>query len=223
MNEREANHQKPTWQSLHKSLFVSLGLFCRKYRSEDFGSCTLFFCTRFMRCRTVLTARSPDWQCLLGTFLFGARYPAWWPDAERQDDWRPRIGIKTRFRRMKSLCPDPCTDEHKDQWLFDADFLLLYFHVFAGSWSHFFWLLACWRRRWCFQHVAGLRRVFFLFFSPMKHIDRYITIWYVYIYICMRVEQKVRERGFLCVSLWVCNEQSRPKKNLKWQKMFFSG
>ena len=25
----------------------------------------------------------------------------------------------------------------------------------------------------------------------------------------MRVEQKVHERGFLCVSLWVCNEQSR--------------
>ena len=47
-------------------------------------------------------SRSPDWQCLLGTFLFGARYPAWWSDAERQDDWRPRIGVKTRFRRMKS-------------------------------------------------------------------------------------------------------------------------
>ena len=27
----------------------------------------------------------------------------------------------------------------------------------------------------------------------------------------MRVEQKVHERGFLCVSLWVCNEQSRLK------------
>ena len=27
----------------------------------------------------------------------------------------------------------------------------------------------------------------------------------------MRAEQKVHERGFLCVSLWVCNEQSRLK------------
>ena len=27
----------------------------------------------------------------------------------------------------------------------------------------------------------------------------------------MRVEQKVHERGFLCVSLWVCSEQSRLK------------
>ena len=27
----------------------------------------------------------------------------------------------------------------------------------------------------------------------------------------MRVEQKVLERGFLCVRLWVCNEQSRLK------------
>ena len=25
----------------------------------------------------------------------------------------------------------------------------------------------------------------------------------------MRVEQKVHERGFLCVRLWVCNEESR--------------
>ena len=25
----------------------------------------------------------------------------------------------------------------------------------------------------------------------------------------MRVEQKVHERGFLCVNLWVCSEQSR--------------
>ena len=33
----------------------------------------------------------------------------------------------------------------------------------------------------------------------------------VYLYVYMRVEQKVHERGFLCVSLWVCNEQSRPK------------
>ena len=30
-------------------------------------------------------------------------------------------------------------------------------------------------------------------------------------YTYMRVEQKVHERGFLCVSLWVCNEQSRLK------------
>ena len=109
-----------------------------------------FFGTRFMRCRSVLTARSPDWQCLLGTFLFGARYPAWWSDAERQDDWRPRIGIKKRFRRMKSKirsrklirlslqvtglsspCPDLCTDQHNDQGLFDADFLLLYLSCFC--------------------------------------------------------------------------------------------
>ena len=27
----------------------------------------------------------------------------------------------------------------------------------------------------------------------------------------MRVEQKVHERGFLCVRLWVCNEQSQLK------------
>ena len=27
----------------------------------------------------------------------------------------------------------------------------------------------------------------------------------------MRVEQKVHERGFLCVILWVCNEQSHIK------------
>ena len=41
------------------------------------------------------------------------------------------------------------------------------------------------------------------------------------IYIYMRVEQKVHERGFLCVSLWVCNEQSRLKFFLKWRKNFF--
>ena len=33
----------------------------------------------------------------------------------------------------------------------------------------------------------------------------------VFIYIDWRVEQKVLERGFLCVSLWVCNKQSRLK------------
>ena len=37
-------------------------------------------------------------------------------------------------------------------------------------------------------------------------------------YIHMRVEQKVHERGFLCVSLWVCNEQSRLNFFLKWRK-----
>ena len=38
----------------------------------------------------------------------------------------------------------------------------------------------------------------------------------------MRVEQKVHERGFLCVSLWACNEQSRLKFFfLKWGKYFF--
>ena len=47
MDEREANHQKPILQSLHKSLFVSLAVSCRKYRSEDFGSCTLFFLYTF--------------------------------------------------------------------------------------------------------------------------------------------------------------------------------
>ena len=131
-------------------------------------------------------SRSPDWQCLLGTFLFGARYPAWWSDAERQDDWRPRIGIKRRFLRMKSkissrkiiilsllvtglssLRPDLCTDQHKDQWLFDADFFIaLYFSRFCWFMIPFFLSLACRRRRWCFQHVAGLWRVVFLFFPP---------------------------------------------------------
>ena len=40
-------------------------------------------------------------------------------------------------------------------------------------------------------------------------------------YLYMRVEQKVHERGFLCVSLWVCNEQSRLKFFLKWRNNFF--
>ena len=46
-----------------------------------------------------------------------------------------------------------------------------------------------------------------------------LTLFYIYIY--MRVEQKVHERGFLCVSLWVCNEQSRLKFFLKWRNIFF--
>ncbi len=37
----------------------------------------------------------------------------------------------------------------------------------------------------------------------------------------MRVEQKVHERGFLCVSLWVCNEQSRLKFFSEMAKDFF--
>ena len=37
----------------------------------------------------------------------------------------------------------------------------------------------------------------------------------------MRVEQKVHERGFLCVSLWVCNEQSRLKFFSEMAKEFF--
>ena len=41
------------------------------------------------------------------------------------------------------------------------------------------------------------------------------------VYCILRVEQKVHERGFLCVSLWVCNEQSRLKLFLKWRKIFF--
>ena len=39
----------------------------------------------------------------------------------------------------------------------------------------------------------------------------------------MRVEQKVHERGFLCVSLWVCNEQSRLKFYSEMAKENFSG
>ena len=39
----------------------------------------------------------------------------------------------------------------------------------------------------------------------------------------MRVEQKVHERGFLCVSLWVCNEQSRLKFFSEMAKVFFFG
>ena len=35
----------------------------------------------------------------------------------------------------------------------------------------------------------------------MRVVDVYMCI-----YIYMRVEQKVHERGFLCVGLWVCNE-----------------
>ena len=37
----------------------------------------------------------------------------------------------------------------------------------------------------------------------------------------MRVEQKVHERGFLCVSLWVCNEQSRLIFFSEMAKYFF--
>jgi len=37
----------------------------------------------------------------------------------------------------------------------------------------------------------------------------------------MRVEQKVHERGFLCVSLWVCNEQSQLKFFFEMAKDFF--
>ena len=37
----------------------------------------------------------------------------------------------------------------------------------------------------------------------------------------MRVEQKVHERGFLCVSLWVCSEQSRLKFFSEMAKVFF--
>ena len=37
----------------------------------------------------------------------------------------------------------------------------------------------------------------------------------------MRVEQKVHERGFLCVSLWVCNEQSQLKFLSEMAKDFF--
>ena len=32
------------------------------------------------------------------------------------------------------------------------------------------------------------------------------------------LSKKVHERGFLCVRLWVCNEQSRLKLFLKWRK-----
>ena len=37
----------------------------------------------------------------------------------------------------------------------------------------------------------------------------------------MRVEQKVHERGFLCVSLWICSEQSRLKSFSEMAKVIF--
>ena len=56
-------------------------------------------------------------------------------------------------------------------------------------------------------------------FAPPRnsHIDRYSLLPLDSMFTYMRVEQKVHERGFLCVSLWVCNEQSRLKL-----KFFFS-
>ena len=137
-------------------------------------------------------------------FCLGARYPAWWTDAKRQDDWRPRIGIQKRFPRIKS----------KIRWgkitklslqvtglsSLCRDFLMRNsycstFHVFVCSWSQSFRLLAWWRRRWCFQHVAGLWRVFFLLFPPnaaefcwdceMKYI--YIYIYCALLKTCCRI------------------------------------
>ena len=52
------------------------------------------------------------------------------------------------------------------------------------------------------------------------HIHIY-TVNTVNIY--MGVEQKVHERGFLCVSLWVCHEQSRLKFFSEMAKVFFFG
>ena len=53
---------------------------------------------------------------------------------------------------------------------------------------------------------------------------KFFEIVFIYIYIDWRVEQKVLERGFLCVSLWVCNEQSRLKFFSEMAKVnFFSG
>ena len=41
--------------------------------------------------------------------------------------------------------------------------------------------------------------------SPLRWAQVRYGIYNIFIYIYMRVEQKVHERGFLCVSLWVCN------------------
>ena len=55
-------------------------------------------------------------------------------------------------------------------------------------------------------------------FGKENHLQ-YLHIWVPYLY--MRVEQKVHERGFLCVSLWVCSEQSRLKFVSEMAKVFF--
>ena len=68
---------------------------------------------------------------------------------------------------------------------------------------------------------------FFLLYYNFVHLLYHQTYNHIYIYynniryIYMRVEQKVHERGFLCVSLWVCSEQSRLIFFLKWRKFFF--
>ena len=79
--------------------------------------------------------------------------------------------------------------------------------------------LRCFTQSWCLciphRHWTCFLRAFatmvfgyFLTLCQVKHYIRYILC------ICsryMRVEQKVHERGFLCVSLWVCNLRSRLK------------
>ena len=53
----------------------------------------------------------------------------------------------------------------------------------------------------------------------MFWVLRRFVLYQLFVY--MRVEQKVHERGFLCVSLWVCNEQSRLKFFSEMAKDFF--
>ena len=132
MKEREANHQKP----IPKSLFFSLALPGRTYRSGVFGSCTLFSWYTFHEVPISTDRQESRLAMLAGNFSVWSTASSLMVRCratrrlEAQDN---RIGIKKRFRRMKSkissrkiimlsllvtglssLCPDLCTDQHKD-------------------------------------------------------------------------------------------------------------
>ena len=108
--------------------------------------------------------------------------------------------------------------EHKDiYWHFTS---LLYLAMTCWFLRFLCWLrsrLAKQARGTYLYMVLGLFDFNLLCFFTLTTSAR-VAIQHV---IHMRVEQKVHERGFLCVSLWVCNEQSRLKFFLKWRKIFF--
>ena len=85
-----------------------------------------------------------------------------------------------------------------------------------------FWSLACWRRRWCFQHVAGLWRVVFLFFSPMKYIYIYAYIQNKHIYLWVFILCGLATESFIFlmstwkVLLWDGGRQARAKMRDGW-------
>ena len=188
MKEREANHQYHS--RFTKLVFFSLALPCRKY---IFGSCFAFFWYTFHEVPISTDHQESRLAMLAGNFSVWSTVSSLMVRCratrrlEAQDRYQEKVSKDEEQNQVKKTHKTLASSDWTFQsvswplhWpaqrprTFWCGFFIALLVMFLSVHDpNCFWSLACWRRRWCFQHVAGLWRVVFLFFSPKKYIYLY--------------------------------------------------